>query len=106
MKAVNDDKNYSKGSIAEWEMMNNKPMEFVEDSQGGYSFFRLKTEEDKYNEFLKSQWSKELDDDTLRKGYDILARQYSKKWTRKYLNDHDIFRMNTYKEILIERRTW
>ena len=36
MKALNDDKNYSKGSIAEWEMMNNKPMEFVEDSRGGY----------------------------------------------------------------------
>ena len=96
---------YEKGSITEHNLTG-KPVEFVEDSIGGYSFFRLKTEEDKYNEFLKSQWSKELDDDTLRKGYNILARQYSKKWTRKYLNDHDIFRMNTYKEILIERRTW
>ena len=96
-----DDKNYSKGSIAEWELMNNKPLEFVEDSRGGYSFLRLKTEEDNYNEFLKSQWSLHFDDEKLRKGYWYLAKQ-----NEKYLQKNDIFRMNTYKEILIERRTW
>lgn len=101
MKALNDDKNYSKGSIAEWELMNNKSLEFVEDSRGGYSFFRLKTEEDRYNEFLKSQWSEHYDDDKLRKGYWFLARQ-----DEKYLQEDDVFRMNTYKEILIERRVW
>lgn len=106
MKALNDDKNYSKGSIAEWELMNNKPMEFVEDSRGGYSFFRLKTEEDRYNEFLKSQWSEHYDDDKLRKGYWSLSKQYNNEALRKYLGDDDIFRMNTYKEILIERRVW
>ena len=79
---------------------------FIEDSIGGYSFFRLETEEDKYKESLKSQWSKHLSDDHLRKQHTILARQYSKKWTRKFLNDHDIFKMNTFKEILIERKAW
>lgn len=58
-----------------------------------------------YNKYLKKEWST-LDDATLRKHHTILARQYSKKWTRKYLTDHDIFKMNTFKEILIERRTW
>jgi len=96
---------YEKGSITEHNLTG-KPVEFVEDSIGGYSFFRVKTEEDKHKEFLKSQWSKHYDDDKLRNGYWRLANEYNNEALRKYLGEDDIFRMNTYKEILIERRTW
>ena len=59
-----------------------------------------------YNKYLKSQWSKHYDDDTLRKGYERLAREYNNEALRKYLDDDDIFKMNTFKEILIERKAW
>ena len=56
---------------------------------------------DEYKKDLKNAWSN-LESDKLRKMYWLLNREKNKY----YINEFDLFKMETYKEILNERLEW
>ena len=56
---------------------------------------------DKYKKDLKNAWSN-LESDKLRKMYWLLNLEKNKY----YINEFDLFKMETYKEILNERLEW
>ena len=56
---------------------------------------------DKYKKDLKNAWSN-LESDKLRKMYWILHRMQKDS----FVNEFDLFKMETYKEILNERYEW
>jgi len=55
---------------------------------------------DEYKKHLKDAWSN-IESDKLRKMYWVI-----KKTDKRYLNQFDIFKMNTFKEILNTRLEW
>lgn len=55
---------------------------------------------DEYKKHLKKAWSN-IESDKLRKMYWVI-----KKTDTRYLNEFDIFKMNTFKEILNTRLEW
>ena len=55
---------------------------------------------DEYKKHLKDAWSN-IESDKLRKMYWVI-----KKTDKRYLNQFDIFKMNTFKEILNIRLEW
>lgn len=61
----------------------------------------LMTLSDEYKKDLKNAWSN-LESDKLRKMYWLLNREKNKY----YINEFDLFKMETYKEILNERYEW
>jgi len=61
----------------------------------------LMTLSDEYKKDLKNAWSN-LESDKLRKMYWLLNREKNKY----YINEFDLFKMETYKEILNERLEW
>ena len=56
---------------------------------------------DEYKKDLKNAWSN-LESDKLRKMYWLLNLEKNKY----YINEFDLFKMETYKEILNERLEW
>jgi len=61
----------------------------------------LMTLSDEYKKDLKNAWSN-LESDKLRKMYWLLNLEKNKY----YINEFDLFKMETYKEILNERLEW
>jgi len=55
---------------------------------------------DEYKKHLKDAWGN-IESDKLRKMYWVI-----KKTDKRYLNQFDIFKMNTFKEILNTRLEW
>ena len=55
---------------------------------------------DEYKKHLKDAWGN-IESDKLRKMYWVI-----KKTDKRYLNQFDIFKMNTFKEILDARLEW